>query len=43
MSDAAKKELYEAGLQIRRKVAGDKYVDKALANASSDFAKPMQD
>lgn len=34
--------LYDAGLEMRNKVAGKEYVDRALANATSDFAKPMQ-
>jgi len=35
--------LYDAGLEMRNKVAGKEYVDRALANATSDFAKPMQE
>ena len=33
---------YEAGMVSRRKVLGDKYVDKALASANS-FTQPLQD
>ncbi|CAD0026481.1 unnamed protein product, partial [Aureobasidium pullulans] len=35
--------LYEAGLEMRNKVAGKEYVDTALSNATSDFARPMQE
>lgn len=35
-------ELYEQGLQIRRAVVGDAYVDAALKNAD-DFSRPMQE
>lgn len=35
--------LFEAGLTQRRAVAGAKYVDAALANGSSSFARPMQE
>ncbi|KIM45468.1 hypothetical protein M413DRAFT_442136 [Hebeloma cylindrosporum] len=42
MTDAAHKELLEAGMKMRRKVMGDAYVDKQLQQ-SSDFMKPMQD
>jgi 4-carboxymuconolactone decarboxylase len=35
--------LYEAGLEMRNKVAGKEYVDRALSNATSDFARPMQE
>ncbi|KAI5195691.1 4-carboxymuconolactone decarboxylase [Aureobasidium subglaciale] len=35
--------LYNAGLEMRNKVAGKEYVDRALANATSDFARPMQE
>lgn len=40
---AAQKTLYEAGLEVRRAVAGSSYVDAALENGSSDFARPMQE
>ncbi|KAF1984147.1 4-carboxymuconolactone decarboxylase [Aulographum hederae CBS 113979] len=39
----AQKTLYAAGLAIRQQVAGKPYVDRALSNGSSSFAKPMQD
>jgi 4-carboxymuconolactone decarboxylase len=35
--------LYDAGLEMRNKVAGKEYVDRALSNATSDFARPMQE
>lgn len=41
--EAAHKTLFEAGLQVRYAVAGKSYVDAALANGSSDFARPMQE
>ena len=34
-------ESYKAGLAVRRKVLGDKYVDEALAQAD-DFTAPLQ-
>ncbi|CVK96634.1 related to uncharacterized homolog of gamma-carboxymuconolactone decarboxylase subunit [Fusarium mangiferae] len=39
----AHKTLFDKGLKIRYEVAGSAYVDAALANGSSDFARPMQD
>lgn len=36
-------ELFDIGLQTRREVAGNTYVDRALAGGSSEFAKPMQE
>ncbi|EAU29450.1 hypothetical protein ATEG_10001 [Aspergillus terreus NIH2624] len=36
-------QLFEDGLQVRRAVVGDAYVDRALANGSSDFARPGQE
>ncbi|KAF8971175.1 CMD-domain-containing protein [Flammula alnicola] len=41
--EAAHKELYEAGIVMRRQVVGDAYVDKQLKQGVSDFMKPMQD
>ena len=40
---AAQKTLFDAGLSIRYSVAGQEYVDSALANGSSSFARPMQE
>ncbi|KAI1030066.1 hypothetical protein LB504_010361 [Fusarium proliferatum] len=39
----AHKTLFDKGLKIRYEVAGSAYVDAALANGSSDFARPMQE
>ena len=41
--EAAHKTLFEEGLKIRYEVAGKEYVDKSLANGSSEFARPMQE
>jgi 4-carboxymuconolactone decarboxylase len=38
----ANQERYEQGLQIRREVLGDDYVDRALANVD-DFNRPLQE
>lgn len=35
--------LFEEGLKMRYQVAGKEYVDRALENGSSDFARPMQE
>jgi len=35
--------LYNEGLKMRYQVAGKEYVDRSLKNASSPFAKPMQE
>lgn len=37
------KKLFELGLDLRRKVVGNDYVDNALAGGSSEFARPMQE
>ncbi|KFZ20968.1 hypothetical protein V502_02962 [Pseudogymnoascus sp. VKM F-4520 (FW-2644)] len=37
------KALYEVGMPIRRAVLGDAYVDNALKNGSTEFAKAMQE
>jgi 4-carboxymuconolactone decarboxylase len=36
------KKIFEEGLKVRRGVVGDVYVEKSLANGSSEFALPMQ-
>lgn len=36
------KTTYDRGLQIRKSVLGDAFVDKAIASAD-DFNRPMQD
>lgn len=35
--------IFNEGLEVRYAVAGKKYVDAALENGSSDFARPMQE
>jgi 4-carboxymuconolactone decarboxylase len=39
----AQKALFDVGMPIRREVLSNEYVDRALANGSSDFAKAMQE
>jgi len=34
--------LYETGLEIRKKVVGEDYVANALENGKSDFLRPLQ-
>lgn len=41
MDQAEHQKIYEAGLEVRRKVVGEDYVEKALAN-QSDFSRPLQ-
>ncbi|KAF9892623.1 hypothetical protein FE257_001025 [Aspergillus nanangensis] len=36
-------QLFEDGLNVRRAVVGDTYVDRALANGSSEFSRPGQE
>lgn len=40
--DKLHSDLFNAGLQNRREVVGDSYVDNALRNGSSEFAYPGQ-
>ncbi|KAL4940197.1 hypothetical protein BDV06DRAFT_230495 [Aspergillus oleicola] len=35
--------LFSEGLQVRRAVVGNEYVDRSLKNGSSDFARPGQE
>lgn len=35
--------FWENGIQIRREVAGNEYVDRSLSKGASEFAKPMQE
>jgi len=42
MSKATRKDLYDAGLKVRREVLGAEYVDKAVAGAD-DFNRPLQE
>ncbi|MGH6945822.1 MAG: 4-carboxymuconolactone decarboxylase [Kiloniellales bacterium] len=37
------KELFEAGLTVRREVLGRDYVDASLESNSDDFGRPMQE
>ncbi|UNI22998.1 4-carboxymuconolactone decarboxylase [Purpureocillium takamizusanense] len=37
------KRLFEEGLKVRRSVVGDTYVDRALANGSTEFSRPGQE
>ncbi|KAK6066664.1 4-carboxymuconolactone decarboxylase [Seiridium cupressi] len=39
----AHKTLFDEGLKVRYEVAGKTYVDRSLANGSSEFARPMQE
>ena len=41
--DALHKQLFEAGLQVRREVVGDEYVNRALENGSTEFSRPGQE
>lgn len=36
-------QLFEEGLKVRREVVGDTYVDRALANGSTEFSRPGQE
>ena len=38
----SKSEKYQAGLAVRKKVLGEKYVNESLANAD-EFTEPLQD
>ncbi|KAL1845655.1 hypothetical protein Plec18167_009142 [Paecilomyces lecythidis] len=37
------KQLFDEGLKIRRAVVGDAYVDRALANGSTEFSRAGQE
>ena len=41
--DELHKQLFEEGLKMRRSVVGDKYVDGALANGSTEFSREGQE
>lgn len=41
--DDLHKELFEEGLKMRRSVVGDEYVDRALANGSTEFSRAGQE
>jgi 4-carboxymuconolactone decarboxylase len=36
-------QLFDEGLKMRRSVVGDAFVDRALANGSTEFSKPGQE
>lgn len=40
---AAHKTLFDEGIKLRYQVNGPQYVDTALKNGSSEFARPMQE
>jgi 4-carboxymuconolactone decarboxylase len=40
---SAHKVIFGEGLKVRYEVAGHEYVDRSLANGSSDFSRPMQE
>lgn len=42
MDTSTHQSLYAQGLQIRRQVVGDAYVDTALEKGKSDFLRPLQ-
>ena len=37
------KQLFDEGLKVRRAVVGDEYVDRALANGSTEFSRAGQE
>ncbi|KJA27593.1 hypothetical protein HYPSUDRAFT_34699 [Hypholoma sublateritium FD-334 SS-4] len=39
----AHKEIYDAGITVRRQVMGDAYVDNQLKQGVSEFMQPMQE
>lgn len=41
-SESTRRELYEAGLRVRREVVGEEYVARALAEAD-EFTGPLQE
>ncbi|KAL2106349.1 hypothetical protein VUR80DRAFT_6853 [Thermomyces stellatus] len=41
--DELHRQLFEEGLKMRRSVVGDAYVDRALANGSTEFSGPGQE
>ena len=40
--DKFHEDMFNLGLQTRREVVGDSYVDNSLRNGSSEFAYPEQ-
>jgi 4-carboxymuconolactone decarboxylase len=41
--EEAHKLFYQQGIQLRREVAGDEYVERSLKAGASGFARPMQE
>lgn len=41
--DSLHKQLFDEGLKMRRSVVGDEYVDRALANGSTEFSRAGQE
>lgn len=41
--DDLHKQLFDEGLKMRRSVVGDEYVDRALANGSTEFSRAGQE
>ncbi|KAK4451035.1 metallo-hydrolase oxidoreductase [Podospora aff. communis PSN243] len=41
--DDLHKQLFDEGIKMRRSVVGDVFVDRALANGSTEFSKPGQE
>ncbi|KAF1972731.1 CMD-domain-containing protein [Bimuria novae-zelandiae CBS 107.79] len=41
--DEFHKQLFDEGLKMRRSVVGEEYVDRALANGSTDFSRAGQE
>jgi 4-carboxymuconolactone decarboxylase len=41
--DDLHKQLFEEGLKMRRSVVGDAFVDRSLANGSTEFSRPGQE
>ncbi|KAK4239524.1 4-carboxymuconolactone decarboxylase [Achaetomium macrosporum] len=42
-SDELHKHLFEEGLKVRRSVVGEAYVERALADGSTEFSRPGQE
>jgi 4-carboxymuconolactone decarboxylase len=41
--DDLHKQLFDEGIKMRRSVVGDVFVDRALANGSTEFSRPGQE
>ncbi|KJA23331.1 hypothetical protein HYPSUDRAFT_66321 [Hypholoma sublateritium FD-334 SS-4] len=41
-NEDAHKELFDAGMAVRRKVMGDEFIDNMVKQGVSDFMRPMQ-